>query len=102
MTLFEAITLFAVCVSAVFNVLQARSHDHTTAQLDYLRGLYADAIAQLEAVTRERDYYKREWAARWDVHAHTYGTPPPPPFFGTTGADGANASQQPRHVGAGE
>lgn len=83
MTHLEAVLAFALLVSAVGHVLQARAHDHTLTERDYLRGLYADAVAQLEAATRERDYYKREWAARRDDWARRAGQPE-------------------RHIGAGE
>lgn len=83
MTPLEIILIVLLVVSVIVNVMQARLVDYVSAGAVLAGNLYADAILQLEAVTRERDYYKREWAARWDAHAR-------------------DASQQPRHVGAGE
>lgn len=101
MTPLEIVLMVLLGLSMFAHWARGPAFENVVKELDYLRNLYADAIAQLEKAVSERNYYRREWAARWDAHARTYGTPPPP-FFGTTGADGANASQQPRHVGAGE
>lgn len=83
MTPLEAVLAFVLLVSAIINFAQARMLDAADTHLSYACKLCADAIEQLEAVTRERDYYKREWAAKWDDWARRAGQPE-------------------RHIGAGE
>lgn len=83
MTPLEVILIVLLVISVIVNVMQARLVDYVSAGAVLAGNLYADAIAQLEKVTHERDYYKREWAARWDDWARRAGQPE-------------------RHIGAGE
>lgn len=62
MTPLEAVLAFALLVSAVAHVMQARTLDSVIAQLAYVSKLYADAVAQLEAATLSRDGWRRDAA----------------------------------------
>lgn len=66
MTTLEVILMVLLVLWAITIWGLDRSLTAASAELDYTRKLYADATERLEAVTRERDYYKREWAAKWD------------------------------------